>query len=80
MDCGFHARAKQLVQPQWSFFRNGRGRIALEATFLRQLPDQAALVHTQTGWYYFTGEKHADYTPQTGILGTEYNSPTGQYP
>ena len=47
---------------------------------MRQLPDQADLTPAQTGWYYFTGEKHDDYTPETGILGTEYNSPTGQYP
>jgi len=51
-----------------------------DAAFLRQLPDQADLTPAQTGWYYFTGEKHDDYTPETGILGTEYNSPTGQYP
>jgi len=61
-------------------YTNNKAYFQHDATFLRQLPDQAALVPTQTGWYYFTGEKHADYTPQTGILGTEYNSPTGQYP
>ena len=51
-----------------------------DAAFLRQLPDQEELLPSQTGWYYFTGEKHVDYTPETGILGTIYNSPTGQYP
>jgi len=51
-----------------------------DATFLRTLADQEDLLPAETGWYYFTGEKHADYTPETGILGTIYNSPTGQHP
>ena len=51
-----------------------------DATFLRQLAGEAVLTPAQTGWYYFTGEKNVDYTSETGIFGTEYNSPTGQYP
>ena len=61
-------------------YGNDRAYFQHDAAFLRQLPDQEILTPAQTGWYYFTGEKHADYTPQTGILGTEYNSPTGEYP
>ena len=51
-----------------------------DAAFLRQMPGQEELLPSQTGWYYFTGEKHAHYTPETGILGTIYNSPTGYLP
>jgi phage-related protein len=51
-----------------------------DAVFLRQLAGEEELVPSQTGWYYFTGEKNVDYTAETGILGTEYNSPTGFYP
>ena len=51
-----------------------------DAVFLRRLAGEAELVPSQTGWYYFTGEKNVDYTAETGILGTEYNSPTGTYP
>jgi len=61
-------------------YTNNKAYFQHDATFLRQLPDQADLTPSQTGWYYFTGEKDDDYTPQTGILGTEYNSPTGEYP
>ena len=51
-----------------------------DAVFLRQLPGEEELAPSQTGWYYFTGEKNVDYSAETGILGTEYNSPTGSYP
>jgi len=61
-------------------YSNDRAYFQHDAVFLRKLANEAALTPIQTGWYYFTGEKHADYTPQTGILGTKYNSPTGQYP
>ena len=50
-----------------------------DAVFLRQLPEHEELTQSQTGWYYFTGEKNIDYSAETGILGTEYNSPTGSY-
>ena len=51
-----------------------------DAVFLRQLAGEEELAPSQTGWYYFTGEKNIDYSAETGILGTEYNSPTGSYP
>lgn len=52
-----------------------------DAAFLqRPSPNAEHLLDTQSGWYYFTGEKHPHYTAETGIKGTEYNSPTGDFP
>lgn len=57
---------------------NGRPYFHHDAAFAKRAStDSLPLLPAQSGWYYFTGEKHPDYTPATGIEGTRYNSPTG---
>jgi len=50
-----------------------------DISYLRTLPDTPLVLDGQSGWYYFTGEKHVDYSADTGILGSVFNSPSGQY-
>ena len=71
---------KQLYIP----FTNTKGDYTNDTTYyqhdiayLRTLPETPLVLDGQSGWYYFTGEKHVDYSADTGILGTIFNSPSG---
>jgi len=73
---------KQLYIP----FTNTKGDYINDITYyqhdiayLRTLPETPLVLDGQSGWYYFTGEKHVDYSADTGILGSVFNSPSGQY-
>ena len=58
---------------------NGEQYFQHDAAFAKRASDDSLpLLPNHSGWYYFTGEKHPDYTAATGIEGTKDNSPTGR--
>ena len=71
---------KQLYIPYGNttqVYENDRPYFEHDATFLRKNADFPSLLQSQSGWYYFNGKDHSDYSESTGIMGTSINSPTG---
>ena len=58
-------------------YENDRPYFQHDATFLRKSADFPSLLQSQSGWYYFNGKDHPDYSESSGIMGTPINSPTG---